>query len=203
MGAFNRVLSTQLVSSRLSTILSVPLPILISLAVFLTPWSYYVIGCFIYLLLDGIHTMILSFRHTLYNNAKATTTRRNFTVGMLVDVDKQFHPIHAVMCFLLGLFKATIASVQIWWLAPDVRHQIIFYGALVVSILTVLNEIMMLVIINKHWETKYLNNELGLKYGLAEQELPSCNMARHTFVVIDGESNYELLGVDVTNIDPY
>lgn len=199
MGFFNVMLVANVMGLRLSNMFQTVLPLLICLSIFSSSWSNYTVGCFIYLILQGFHDMISGYRHTLYNNVHATALRKNFQVGTVVEVDKQFHIIHCIVCLMLGLAKLILATVQIDFNASDGLEQTIFAFVLVVSSMTILSELAMLIIIGKNWEHRYLSVQLGAGYELGVQAPPSCRMARHTFVVkseapyVDRDDDYERL----------
>ena len=130
--------------------------------------------------------MITSYRSVTYDMLVSLPFTGGLAGGSSITVDKKFHPIHAIWCFLLGLTKALTALYQIFYLEYDVRVEIIFWAAMVVSVFTVLTEFFMILIIGNAWEAMVLSRELGIKLKLGiQKEAPSCMMARHLFVVED------------------
>lgn len=166
------------------------LPVFATVSLFVAPggtfsWgaftSYHLL-CLIYLLLDGLHGIILNFRTAAFDNLVSNPLFPTLTPGTIVCTDKKFNTSHAVWCLLLGIGKGSVAVVQTLYFTMDLMTKTVFVVSAVLGCLVVVSEIIMLGVIAKGLESSFLSVSMGTDMENAPQQKSPC---RYLFRVGD------------------
>lgn len=173
------------VSVRLSATLPI-LPFIISMTLVFPSqhlFGFYHIFSLIYLLLDGIHQMLLSYRTVSYDRLITDPwIVERMVPDTIIFTDKKFNPHHVLWAFLLGLSKGCISFMQARYFANTVLSQIIFWAALALAGLVVLSESMMACLIRLEMEAKFMSQVVGIEVENTQQTHAQC---QYIFKVAD------------------
>jgi len=175
-------LNIYLTISRLSTILSLT-PVMIAFSIFFATnsavppiWNWetnsfglYHVLSLIYILIDGIHRMILGYRTTSYDNLiTAPMLPTWLTPDTVVSTDKKFSVYHVIWCFFAGVIKGTISYSQARYFTQDLLYQVIFWGAFSMACLVIVSEIMMMIFIYQGLESNIVSISTGADVELVQ-----------------------------------
>jgi hypothetical protein len=146
---------------------------------------YHLLGM-IYLLLEGIHLMVLKFRNASFDNLIGDPLLyEHLTPGSLVCTDKKFNLTHAIWCILLGITKAAISFVQPQYFTQDLLFQVLFWVAFSMAVLVIIAEAVMITIICRNLESKFMSRSLNLEIENAPQDTSDRSVCRYLFKVAE------------------
>lgn len=186
MLTFDRVLLVQVITSHLIVGFSY-MWLLIGVATILQP---NVVGV-LYLILEGLYRTVISYRTVTYDVLIAMPIRQFLIPGTVVDTDKKFNRTHVMWCYVIASLEIVLL------LCPICKVNIIFKLALAKALCMLVSEIMMVLIIDNVWESKYLSTQMGIEF-VNHFTVPVSD-TKHTFRVANLHHGVEHFQIQLSN----